>query len=77
MYLLVQGQRAVEVMMRVVHQQERPVFAVTVPKRYADLAKHCWDSDPHQRPTFAEVLEVLAEMLADAQGDQSQYVQTL
>ena len=63
--------------MRVVHRNERPVFPVTVPKRYADLAKRCWDSHPHQRPTFAEVLQVLGKLLTDAEGDQSQYVQTL
>jgi hypothetical protein len=76
--LLLQGHRAVEVMMRVVHHNERPEFPVAVPKRYAQLAESCWDSNPRLRPTFSEVLQELSNMLADAQReDQSQYIETL
>ena len=60
------GVRAVQVVILVVDQQQRPELpedAAELPGRplrhmraYADLMRACWATDPAQRPTFAGVI---------------------
>lgn len=45
---------------RVVDTGMRPVFtAPAVPGPYVKLAQRCWSTDPAQRPTFSEIVQLL------------------
>lgn len=37
----------------------RPDLPVSCPRVLSDCIKRCWDSDPHRRPSFAEISKVL------------------
>jgi len=43
---------------------ERPQFRREVLPALRDLVERCWDQDPAQRPSFAEIQEALEEALA-------------
>eukprot|EP00884_Botryococcus_braunii_P003986 jgi/Botrbrau1/13589/Bobra.0307s0008.1 len=43
----------------------RPMMGTNVPSRLVDLIKHCWDADPEDRPTAAEVIDALNEVMGD------------
>jgi hypothetical protein len=53
----------------------RPIFPEHTPHSYAKLAKDCWQRDRHKRPTAAQVVARLDELLPRAQALQSELQQ--
>jgi hypothetical protein len=44
---------------RVYKKQSRPVFPSGVPALYSNLARQCWETDVHLRPSFAQIRKEL------------------
>jgi hypothetical protein len=40
-------------------KQSRPVFPSGVPALYSNLARQCWETDVHLRPSFAQIRKEL------------------
>jgi serine/threonine protein kinase len=74
MWELYTGQRAYSglgrdaIIDRVYKKQSRPVFPSGVPALYSNLARQCWETDVHLRPSFAQIRKELQEMLAAFQS---------
>jgi hypothetical protein len=47
------------VLHRVYKKQSRPVFPSGVPALYSNLARQCWETDVHLRPSFAQIRKEL------------------
>lgn len=47
----------------IVKNHLRPVLATGVPPEFAKLIETCWHSDPQQRPTFDEIVDILDDMV--------------
>ncbi len=50
------------ILTRVTQEGMRPEFPRSCPASYSSLAKRCWQADPTQRPTFAEIVTELRAM---------------
>lgn len=60
---------AFQVPLLVANDGRRPRdFSKPAPLGLAHLMKQCWDADPDQRPTFAEIVETLTKWLAPTNG---------
>jgi len=46
---------------KVIHGGYRPEISKKMPQDMAKLIRNCWDVDPEVRPTFKDILLVLAE----------------
>ena len=66
MWELYTGQRAYSglgrdaIIDRVYKKQSRPVFPAGVPLLYKQLARGCWETEPHLRPAFPAILSLLS-----------------
>jgi hypothetical protein len=49
---------------RVYKKQSRPVFPSGVPALYSNMARSCWETDVHMRPSFAVIRQRLQVGLA-------------
>ncbi|GMH35684.1 hypothetical protein BSKO_03552 [Bryopsis sp. KO-2023] len=54
---------AADVWRKVVIENFRPAFPNYVPDDYRNLASRCWDTNPHNRPIFDEVMSELSTIL--------------
>ncbi|KAF6257949.1 hypothetical protein COO60DRAFT_1626631 [Scenedesmus sp. NREL 46B-D3] len=51
-----------EIMNKVMVEGQRLKFGAMVPKAYAAVAEQCWQEDPADRPTFAQLLAQLQQL---------------
>lgn len=52
-----------EVMTAVMVEGRRLTWGPNTPKAYASLAEQCWQADPAVRPTFAQLVVQLQQLL--------------
>jgi serine/threonine protein kinase len=57
------GLKDVAILNAVIVNRRRPMFPDDVPEPYVQLARSCWQQDPHSRPTWSVVTTVLKELL--------------
>lgn len=57
------GTGGVQVAYMAVEQGLRPEIPSYCPEVFGELMEECWDSDPHQRPDFGNILERLFSMM--------------
>nr|BCL66083.1 protein tyrosine kinase [Volvox africanus] len=57
-----------EVVEAVCARGERPVWPQDSPPDLVELAEDCWHTDPHQRPSFTDIVERLRQLLAPTRG---------
>ncbi|GLI62921.1 protein tyrosine kinase [Volvox africanus] len=57
-----------EVVEAVCVRGERPGWPQHSPPDLVELAEDCWHMDPHQRPSFADIVERLRQLLAPTRG---------
>mmetsp|Transcript_8970 Transcript_8970/g.37054 ORF Transcript_8970/g.37054 Transcript_8970/m.37054 type:complete len:115 (+) Transcript_8970:1556-1900(+) len=51
------GLTEVQIVHRVVYEQQRPDLPVNTLPLFADLVPVCWSHDPNDRPSFAELID--------------------
>lgn len=56
------GMQPMQVGMAVLNQGLRPTIPPKCPAPLAKMMRACWDSDPHRRPSFAQLVEALESM---------------
>ncbi|OHT13873.1 hypothetical protein TRFO_15897 [Tritrichomonas foetus] len=61
-------------MNKVSYQHYRPQFQVPIKEVFMDLIQQCWDFEPSNRPTFAEIYEKLSSDENYILGDVDRYV---
>nr|BCL66152.1 protein tyrosine kinase [Volvox reticuliferus] len=57
-----------EVVEAVCVRGKRPPWPQDTPTDLVELAEDCWHTDPHQRPSFADIVERLRQLLAPTRG---------
>ncbi|GLC41007.1 hypothetical protein PLESTB_000952900 [Pleodorina starrii] len=57
-----------EVVEAICVRDERPCWPGSSPPDLVALAEDCWHADPHHRPSFADVVERLRQLLAPTHG---------
>eukprot|EP01025_Chloroclados_australasicus_P046003 TRINITY_DN50779_c0_g1_i1.p1 TRINITY_DN50779_c0_g1~~TRINITY_DN50779_c0_g1_i1.p1 ORF type:complete len:213 (+),score=16.15 TRINITY_DN50779_c0_g1_i1:5-643(+) len=58
-----EGCGVLDLVQLVVHMNVRPTFEGDVPRSYSHLTHKCWQQDPALRPSFAEIICYLQQML--------------
>ena len=56
-----QGYDMVNLKMKVING-ERPTFKYPIPECYQKLIENCWDQNPANRPSFAEIVDILKQL---------------
>ena len=55
--------KEVAILNAVIVNRRRPKFPDHVPEPYLQLARSCWQQEPHSRPTWSVIVTVLKELL--------------
>jgi hypothetical protein len=64
---IMQGMLPFAMIVAVVQENYRPPLAMTLPPQTVTLVRKMWDTDPHLRPSFTEVLEALLRNQRDVE----------
>lgn len=51
--------RAAQQYLMQISRQKRPQYVDSIPPKYWDLIEQCWKHDPHERPDFEQITEMM------------------